>query len=358
MDWGVTILNQELELYDVTIIGGGPAGLYSAFYSGMRDMKTKIIEYNPQLGGKILIYPEKMIWDVGGLPPLSGAQLIENLIQQAMTFEPTVVLNQKIEDIERLEDGNWLLTAATGEQHYSQTIILAMGHGIPTMRKLEIEGADRYEVTNLHYTVQELNIFAGKHVVISGGGDSAVDWANALQPIAESLTVVHRRHEFGGHEKSVAMMKETCKEVLTPYGLTAVQSHNGTQIDEITITHMDTGEVRQLPVDAVIVNHGMIGDLSPLLRWGIEVNENGRPIIDEKRQTTQPGIFTAGDLIEYTNKLYLIAGTFVEGAAAVNSAKKYLEPEAYQQAYVSSHNKKFAEKNKMLESKVSVHASV
>ena len=175
------------ELYDVTIIGGGPAGLYTAFYSGMRDLKTKLIEYGPELGGRMLIYPEKMIWDVGGVTPILGEQLIAQLIEQAKTFDPTIVFNQQIVGVERLVDGHFILTSATGEKHYSKTIILAIGYGMLTMNKLEIEGADRYEVTNLHYTVQELEMFRGKNLLISGGGNSAVDWANELVPIAASV---------------------------------------------------------------------------------------------------------------------------------------------------------------------------
>ncbi|MCY7696433.1 NAD(P)/FAD-dependent oxidoreductase, partial [Bacillus altitudinis] len=213
-------MTEQLELFDVTIIGGGPAGMYTAFYSGMRDLKTKVLEYNESLGGKILLYPEKVIWDVGGLPPTRGEQLIQQLETQAKTFEPEIALNQKITQFERDENGHILLTAENGDRHLTKTLILAMGHGIPVQRKLEIEHADRYEVTNLYYTVQELKTFAGKRVVISGGGDSAVDWANALVPIAESVTVVHRRDMFGGHEKNVANMKASSARILTPHELT------------------------------------------------------------------------------------------------------------------------------------------
>lgn len=155
-------MTEQLELFDVTIIGGGPAGMYTAFYSGMRDLKTKVLEYNESLGGKILLYPEKVIWDVGGLVPTRGEQLIKQLEQQAKTFEPVIALNQKITDFHRLEDGNILITSENGDRHLTKTLILAMGHGIPVQRKLEVENADRYEVTNLYYTVQELKTFAGK----------------------------------------------------------------------------------------------------------------------------------------------------------------------------------------------------
>lgn len=266
----------SLELYDVTIIGGGPAGMYTAFYSGMRDMKTKLIEAKHELGGRMRIYPEKMIWDVGGITPVLCEKLIDQLEQQARTFEPTIVLGQQITGLDRQEDGTFLLTSATGEQHWTRTIVLAVGYGILKMAKLEIEGADRYEVTNLHYTVQELEPFRDKHVLISGGGDSAVDWANELESIAASVTVVHRRDHFGGHEKNVARMKSSSVRVLTPYAVSQLHSNNGETIEQVTISHIDTDEIQVLNVDAVIVNHGLKSDFGPLRDWGLDMG-SGMP---------------------------------------------------------------------------------
>ena len=141
-------------LFDVTIIGGGPAGLFASFYSGLREMKTKVIEYQPRLGGKVHVYPEKMIWDVGGLTPVLGETLIEQLIQQGLTFDPTVVLNQKVERIGRDESGVFVLHAASGERHYTKTIILAIGGGILEPQRIELEGAGKFDVANLSYTVK------------------------------------------------------------------------------------------------------------------------------------------------------------------------------------------------------------
>lgn len=177
-------MNRE-ELFDVTVIGGGPAGLYSAFYSGLREMRTKIIEFQPHLGGKIHVYPEKMIWDVGGLLPVTGDKLIEQLVQQGLTFKPEVVLDTKVESIIRNQDGTFTLKTSTGEEHFSKTVIVATGSGILKPQKLSIEGAERFEVSNLNYTVKSLKRFKGKTVIISGGGNSAVDWANELEPIAK-----------------------------------------------------------------------------------------------------------------------------------------------------------------------------
>ncbi|OBA07973.1 thioredoxin reductase [Paenibacillus polymyxa] len=337
----------SLELYDVTIIGGGPAGMYTAFYSGMRDMKTKLIEAKHELGGRMRIYPEKMIWDVGGVTPILCEKLIDQLEQQARTFEPTIVLGQQITGMDRQEDGTFLLTSATGEQHWTRTIVLAVGYGILKMAKLEIEGADRYEVTNLHYTVQELEPFRDKHVLISGGGNSAVDWANELESIAASVTVVHRRDHFGGHEKNVARMKSSSVRVLTPYAVSQLHSNNGETIEQVTINHVDTGETELLNVDAVIVNHGLKSDFGPLRDWGLDMGE-WHARVSDKLETNLPGIFAAGDFVEYGSKLYLIAGTFTDAALALNSAKLYIDPTADKAAYVSSHNSRFKEKNREL----------
>ena len=183
----------QQELFDVTVIGGGPAGLYSTFYSGLREMKTKLIEYQPQLGGKIHVYPEKMIWDVGGTTPIPGATLIERLVEQGLTFNPTVVLHEKIESITRDEDGTFVLQGASGTKHFSKTVIVAVGGGILNPQKLEIEGAERFEVSNLNYTVKSLERFKDKTVMISGGGNSAIDWANELEPIAKRVYVAYRK---------------------------------------------------------------------------------------------------------------------------------------------------------------------
>ncbi|MBU9709191.1 NAD(P)/FAD-dependent oxidoreductase [Paenibacillus sp. AK121] len=340
-------MTESLELYDVTIIGGGPAGMYTAFYSGMRDMKTKLIEAKHELGGRMRIYPEKMIWDVGGVTPILCEKLIDQLEQQAKTFEPTIVLGQQITGLDRQEDGTFLLTSATGEQHWTRTIVLAVGYGILKMAKLEIEGADRYEVTNLHYTVQELEPFRDKHVLISGGGNSAVDWANELESIAASVTVVHRRDHFGGHEKNVARMKSSSVRVLTPYAVGQLHSNNGETIEQVTINHVDTGETEMLNVDAVIVNHGLKSDFGPLRDWGLDMGE-WHARVSDKLETNLPGIFAAGDFVEYGSKLYLIAGTFTDAALALNSAKLYIDPTADKAAYVSSHNSRFKEKNREL----------
>jgi len=346
-------MTQALELYDITIIGGGPAGLYAAFYSGMRDMKTKLIEAKEELGGRLLIYPEKMIWDVGGITPIRCEQLIKQLIQQAHTFDPTIVLGQQISGLERLEDGTMLLTAVTGEQHHTRSLVLALGYGVMKMAKLDIEGAERYELTNLHYTVQQLESFRNKRVLISGGGDSAVDWANELEPIAESITVVHRREHFGGHEKNAKRMKESSVDVRTPYAVTRLHGNvSGDAIEAVSIAQINADgalmeEAERLGIDDVIVNHGLRGDFGSIVDWGMDMGQ-WNINVNEKLATNLPGIFAAGDTANYLSKVKLIAGAFTDAVLAVNSAKLHIEPAAAKMAYVSSHNTKFKERNKAL----------
>ncbi|ANS74646.1 thioredoxin reductase [Paenibacillus yonginensis] len=337
----------SLELYDVTIIGGGPAGMYAAFYSGMRDMKTKLIEANDRLGGRMLIYPEKMIWDVGGVGPILCEDLTAQLAKQAATFDPTFVFNEQVTDFKRLEDGTLLLITATGQKHWTKTVIMAIGYGIRKLAKLEIEGADRYEVSNLYYTVQELEGFRDKRVLISGGGDSAVDWTNELTPLAKSVTVVHRREEFGGHERNVQKMKQSSAVIKTPYVVDKLHSDSGEAIEQVTITHVETGEMEQIEVDAVIVSHGMRTDFGPVRDWGLNLGQWWIDV-NAKLETNIPGIFAAGDFVNYDSKVRLIAGTFTDAVLAVNSAKLYIDPSAERVAYVSSHNSRFKEKNRAL----------
>ncbi len=257
------------------------------------------------------------------------------------------MLGQQITRQERQADGTYILTSSTGERHWTRTVILAIGYGILQMAKLEIEGADRYEVTNLHYTVQELEPFRGKHVLISGGGDSAVDWANELEGVAASITIVHRREQFGGHEKNITRMKASSVEVRVPYSVSQLHSKSGETIDQVTISHVESGETEQFAVDAVIVNHGLKSDFGPLREWGLDMGD-WCANVSERLETNLPGIFAAGDFVDYSSKVRLIAGTFTDAVLALNSAKLYIDPDAPKAAYVSSHNDRFKEKNKAL----------
>lgn len=338
-------MGEGAEIYDLTIIGGGPAGMYAAFYAGMREMKVKLIEAKPELGGFLHTYPEKTIWDVGGIPPMRCEKLIEWLDQQARVFDPELVFNQPIMGMKRLDDGNFELQSSSGQRHYSRTVLLAAGRGVTELQKLEVEGADRYELGNLHYTIQNIELFRNKHVLISGGGNSAVDWANELSEVASRVTVVHRKHEFTAMERHVQNMRSTC-EVLTPYQVVTLHGEQG-DIAAVTLCHVETGEYKRLAVDEVVVNHGYARNYGPLKEWGFEIGDWGL-IVSERAETNIPGIFAAGDCVTYGSKVRLIAGAFTDAVLAVNSAKRYLNPAAPPAAYVSSHNDLFKQRNKEL----------
>ncbi|GGH82365.1 thioredoxin reductase (NADPH) [Pullulanibacillus pueri] len=340
------------ECFDVTIIGGGPAGLFSAFYSGLREMKTKIIEYHPYLGGKIHIYPENVIWDVGGLKPVTGAQLIEQVIDQGLTFNPEVVLNEKVTAITRDEEkGLFILKAASGQEHYSKSVIIAVGGGIINPQKLTIKGAERFEVSNLHYTVTSLTSFKDKVVVISGGGNSAIDWANALEPIAKKVYLTYRKEQLKGHEAEIRKLIESSVECCFQTSITKLMaSQNRVAIERIELTKHDTGEILELPVDDVIINHGYERDTSLLENSPLDIALKDHYFISgsSMSESSIPGIFAAGDILHHDGKLHLIAGAFQDAANAVNRAKQFIEPASHPTAMVSSHNERFKGLNQTL----------
>lgn len=342
---------ERQELFDVTVIGGGPAGLYSTFYSGLREMKTKLIEYQPHLGGKIHVYPEKMIWDVGGLTPITGEKLIEQLVKQGLTFHPEVVLNEKIESITRDEEGIFVLHAASGRKHYSKTVIVAVGSGILTPQKLEIEGAERFEVANLHYTVKSLKYFRDKTVIISGGGNSAIDWANELEPIAKKVYLTYRKDALKGHEAQVTQLLNSSAVCFFHTSITKlVASANHEEIESVELTNHETGEVSYLPVDEVIINHGYERD-SGLLKnstLNIDLVDDFYVAGNANSESSVAGLYAAGDILHYDGKVHLIAGAFQDAANAVNKAKQFIQPDAGKSAMVSSHNEVFKQRNREL----------
>ncbi|PGH86708.1 thioredoxin reductase [Bacillus thuringiensis] len=343
-------MNRE-ELFDVTVIGGGPAGLYSAFYSGLREMKTKIIEFQPHLGGKIHVYPEKMIWDVGGLLPVTGDKLIEQLVQQGVTFKPEVVLDTKVESIIRNQDGTFTLKTSTGEEHFSKTVIVATGSGILKPQKLSIEGAERFEVSNLNYTVKSLKRFKGKTVIISGGGNSAVDWANELEPIAKKVYVTYRKEELSGHEAQVKQLMNSSAECFFNTSITKlIAGDNHEAIEYVELTNHETGEVSHLPIDEVIINHGYERDITLLENSELDVAiiDNYYIAGNANSESSVDGLYAAGDILKHEGKLHLIAGAFQDAGNAVNKAKQFIQPDASEYGMVSSHNEVFKKRNREL----------
>ncbi|GGJ97691.1 ferredoxin--NADP reductase 1 [Lentibacillus kapialis] len=339
------------ELFDVTVIGGGPAGLFSAFYSGLREMKTKIIEYQPELGGKVHVYPEKVIWDVGGLPPLTGATFIDQIIEQGLTFQPEIALNERIKSITRNNKGIYELHADSGHVHYSKTVIVAVGSGILNPKKLDVPGAEQFEGSNLHYSVRSLQRFKGKTVMISGGGSSATDWANELENVADRVFITCRKNNFDCHESQATQLKNgsvVCFFHTSITNLTA--DDDGLSIKEVELSNHETGAVNYLPVDDVIINHGYERDTSLLenTNLGIAIADNYFISGNARSESSLDGFYGAGDILMHDGKLNLIAGAYQDAANAVNQAKQFIQPDADKAAMVSSHNDVFKQRNEKL----------
>lgn len=317
-------VNQE-KIVDLIIIGGGPAGMFAGFYAGMRQASAKIIESMPQLGGQLsALYPDKYIYDVAGFPKVRAQELVDNLAEQLKMFSIEHCLEQKVMSVIKKEER--LFEVKTDKEvHYSRAIIITAGIGAFEPRRLELPEAKKFEKTNLHYFVPDLNAFKGQRVVVSGGGDSAVDWALMLEPIAEKVSIIHRRDKFRAHEHSVENLMNSSVEVLTFKEITAL--HGTDRIETITVTDSKTGEETVMEVDSVVVNFGFVSSLGPIAEWGLEI-EKGSIVVDSRMETSIPGIFAAGDITTYPGKLKLIAVGFGEAPTAVNNAKVYIDPDA------------------------------
>lgn len=319
-------MKKDQKVYDITIIGGGPIGLFTAFYGGMRQASVKIIESLPQLGGQLsALYPEKYIYDVAGFPKIRAQELINNLKKQMSKFEQAIALKQSVEKIEKEEDGIFKLTT-TEEIHYSKSIIITAGNGAFQPRRLEIENTEQLESRDLHYFINDLNKFAGKKVVIFGGGDSAVDWALMLEPIAKKVTIIHRRNKFRAHEHSVENLQNSKVDIKTPYvPVELIRDKNG--ITQVVIGDVKTEEKVTIDVDDVIVNYGFVSSLGPIKEWGLEIKKNSI-VVNSKQETSIPGIYACGDICTYDGKVKLIASGFGEATIAITQAKLYVDPTA------------------------------
>ncbi len=310
------------DLDDITIIGGGPTGLFAAFYAGLRQMRTRIIDSLDVLGGQLAaLYPEKFIYDVAGFPAVLAKTLAHDLIRQAIQFKPTIVLNEQVRRLERCDEG-WRLHGQRGV-YATRTVLIAAGAGSFTPRRLPGAEFARFEGRGLCYVVTDPDRFAHQSVLVIGGGDSAVDSALQLARPAREVTLIHRREQFRAHEDSVAKLPGAGVRVRTPYELVRIEG--GEQVERVVIRHAVTGEEDALAVDAVLVNIGFLSTLGPIREWGVRLDKEGI-VVDTMMRTDLPGVFAAGDIVSYPGKLKLIAVGFGEAAIAVNHAKVCIDP--------------------------------
>lgn len=316
-------MSHSEEVFDVTIIGGGPVGLFTAFYAGLRNMSCKIIESLPQLGGQLsALYPEKYIYDVAGFPKITAQQLVDRLKEQMTQFEQTICLNEAVEEIERQPDNSFKLTT-NKETHFTKTIIITAGNGAFQPKKLDLPNAARFEESNLHYFINDLQQFTGKKVQLFGGGDSAVDWALMLESVAEKVTLAHRRDKFRAHEHTVEMLMASSVDVLTPFVPTEFIGEE--KITHVVLEQVKSTETKVIDVDDVIVNYGFVSSLGPIKNWGFNLEKNSI-VVNSKMETNIPGIYAAGDICTYEGKVKLIASGFGEAPTAISNAKVYIDP--------------------------------
>jgi thioredoxin reductase (NADPH) len=319
----------EEQIYDITVIGGGPVGLFAAFYAGLRGARTRIIESLEELGGALTaIYPEKYIYDIAGFPKILAKDYVEGAVEQALSMGADVCLRTEVttlawDEAQRL----FTLGTATGGECYTRALIVAAGIGAFEPKKLEVEGAERFEGgRGVHYFAKRVEDFRARDVLIVGGGDSAVDWANTLLPVASSVRLVHRS-KFRAHEHAVQQMIDGGVKAHFPdHVMKAV--HGNERLRQATFANVKTGEEQTVNVDELIVAIGFVADLGPLKTWGLEVERNTIRVDPITMATNIPGIWGCGDIVTYPAKFKLIATGAAEAVTAVNHAVQFYDPTA------------------------------
>ncbi|HEV7204079.1 MAG TPA: NAD(P)/FAD-dependent oxidoreductase [Jatrophihabitans sp.] len=306
---------------DLLIVGAGPVGLFGAYYAGVRLMSTAVLDSLEEPGGQITaMYPEKAIFDVAGFPAIKGRELVEQLLAQAAPFNPHYMLGHQAVGLER-GDGGFAVTTATGHRIECKAIVITGGIGTFTPRPLPTGG--EYLGRGLVHFVPDPKAYENQHIVVVGGGDSALDWALMLEPIAKSVAVVHRRAEFRAHQHSVELLKSSSVRILTDAQVSAVRGDP--DVTEVDIAVKGQDDPVTLPCDKLIAALGFTANLGPLMEWGIHI-EKRQIMVDTKGSTSVPGIYAAGDIVDYDGKVKLIATGFGEVATAVNNAFAYLNP--------------------------------
>lgn len=322
-------MTQEKIATDVVIVGAGPVGLFAIFELGLLDLKAHVIDILDRPGGQCAeLYPEKPIYDIPGLPRVTGQELTDRLMEQAKPFAPVFHFNEMVEGLERLADGGWRLTTDGGLVFEAPVVVIAAGGGSFQPKKPPIPGIEDYEGTSVFYAVKKMEAFRGKNVLISGGGDSALDWTLNLQPIAKSMQLIHRRDGFRAAPDSVNKMHALVDDQKMQFHLgqiTELHGANG-QLDGVTVKGNDKSEF-QIACDTLLPFFGLTMKLGPIADWGIHLHENLVPVDTEKFATDQPGIFAIGDINTYPGKLKLILSGFHEAALMAQAAFKCVHPE-------------------------------
>jgi thioredoxin reductase (NADPH) len=313
---------------DVVIVGAGPVGLFAVFELGLLDIKSHLVDILDRPGGQCTeLYPEKPIYDIPGIRVVTGQELTDKLMEQIKPFDPTFHLSQRVDTLERLDDG-FRLTTDSGTVLDCKVLVIAAGGGSFTPKRPPLPGIEGYEGTSVFYSVRRIEDMRDRDIVIVGGGDSALDWTLNLHPVAKSLTLIHRRDQFRAAPDSVNKMLALVEqgEIHFKLGQVTELHGEGGRLRALTVKGNDNATFEQ-PCDAMLPFFGLTMKLGPVADWGINLHENLIPVDTEKFETSETGIFAIGDINTYPGKLKLILSGFHEAALMAQQAHKYIFPD-------------------------------
>jgi thioredoxin reductase (NADPH) len=321
-------MNRKVIETDAVIVGAGPCGLFQVFELGLQGIKAHVVDSMRVVGGQCAeLYPDKPIYDIPGIPYILAQDLVHNLMEQIAPFEPEFHLGQEVTVVKPVND-QFEVETATGTRFLTKTVFLAGGVGSFQPRRMRLEGIDAYEDKSLFYRVRDPEKFAGKSIAILGGGDSALDWVLALQPIVSSMTLVHRRADYRGAPASVEKMKALVEAGMMREIIGKVTDYRADDagISGITVTTLN-GEEQDIDCEVLVVFWGLAPKLGPIAEWGLDLNRKTVNVDTERFETNIPGIYAIGDINYYPGKKKLILSGFHEAALAAFAAKERLEPE-------------------------------
>ncbi|MFT3871710.1 MAG: NAD(P)/FAD-dependent oxidoreductase [Nocardioides sp.] len=308
---------------DLVIVGAGPTGLFAAYYAGFRGFGVAVVDSLPELGGQITaMYPEKAILDVAGFPSVKGRDLVSGLVEQAATASPSYFLDRTAQTL-KTSEGGLTLGLDDGSRITAKAMIITAGIGKFSPRPLP--AGDGWLGRGMEFFVPSFEPYVDKDVVVVGGGDSAFDWALHLEPLASSVTLVHRRDAFRAHQRSVDAVRATSVQIITRAQVTQV--HGDGMVSGVEIT-VDGEPPVERPAQAIVAALGFVADLGPLQSWGLETDKR-HVVVDSSMRTNLERVFAAGDITEYPGKVRLIAVGFGEAATAVNNAAVAIDPSAH-----------------------------
>jgi thioredoxin reductase (NADPH) len=320
---------EDVNRTDMVIIGAGPCGLFTVFEAGLLGMKCQLVDNLDKIGGQCAeLYPDKPIYDIPAVPRCTGQELVDSLMEQIRPFEPQFHLKQQASALTRLPDGGWRLETDAGTVIDAPVVVIAAGAGSFVPRRLPLPGADAFEGSSLFYAVRKMEHFRGKRILVAGGGDSALDWVLNLEPLAESMALVHRRDDFRAAPDSVEKMRHlvAAGRMELIIGQISGLGGDGGRLDAVTVKDAGGGE-RLVACDTLLAFYGLKMELGPIAQWGLNLDRDLIAVDTAEFATNEPGIFAIGDICTYPGKLKLILSGFHEAALMCQKAFKICFPE-------------------------------